>query len=294
MSFLVNKSKNIKSKKKDIEFEEILLKFKIDVNSTITIVIVFSVLTAILRLVFGAPIPIQVSILLFIWFSLYFLFWRHLLESRKTIDEIYNLYSCYNAVDFLLLTFIVHYLGSSGWIGIVFYLITLVLSGLLLPKKRTMILAVIASLSYTCLLVLEFFGIVAHNPLFRGTDLHHSFSFLMTNVIITTAIFYFLADSVGVFSEMLRKRQKQLLMEKQKVVKAYKKIEDSKKVLEVRVKARTKELKELTEKQEDLIKSRTRELTQKVKELQSFQKIAVGRELKMVELKKKIKELKGK
>ena len=69
-------------------------------------------------------------------------------------------------------------------------------------------------------------------------------------------------------------------------------LEESKSVLEIKVAARTRELKELTEKQEEIIKERTREIQERMAELERFQKVAVGRELKMIELKKEIKKLK--
>ena len=67
-------------------------------------------------------------------------------------------------------------------------------------------------------------------------------------------------------------------------------LEDSRKVLEIRVEARTRELRELTDKQEDIIGERTKELKKKIKELEAFRKVAVGRELKMMELKKQLKK----
>lgn len=72
-------------------------------------------------------------------------------------------------------------------------------------------------------------------------------------------------------------------------------LKEAKTVLEIKVLARTKELQELAEKQEDLVKQRTEELQEKLMDLERFGKMAVGRELKMIELKEKIKELeKGK
>lgn len=43
---------------------------------------------------------------------------------------------------------------------------------------------------------------------------------------------------------------------------------------------------------EEKVKERTRELNEKVEELEKFQKLAVGRELKMIELKEEINKLK--
>lgn len=64
--------------------------------------------------------------------------------------------------------------------------------------------------------------------------------------------------------------------------------------LEIRVKARTKELKELSEQLEEKVKERTKTLQDKVNELKKFHKLTVGREEKMIEMKKEIKELKEK
>ena len=69
-------------------------------------------------------------------------------------------------------------------------------------------------------------------------------------------------------------------------------LEESKTVLEIKVKARTRELKELAERREEIIEERTKEIKERMAELERFQKLAVGRELKMIELKKEIERLK--
>jgi len=68
-------------------------------------------------------------------------------------------------------------------------------------------------------------------------------------------------------------------------------LEESKKVLEIKVKARTRELRELAERQEEIIRERTKEIQERMEELEKFHRLAVGRELKMIELKEEIKKL---
>ncbi len=70
-------------------------------------------------------------------------------------------------------------------------------------------------------------------------------------------------------------------------------LQSAKASLEVRVEARTRELRELSETLNEQVQQRTKELQEKIKALEKFQRLSVGRELKMVELKKEIKKLKN-
>jgi len=65
-------------------------------------------------------------------------------------------------------------------------------------------------------------------------------------------------------------------------------LEEEKKVLEVRVRARTEELEEMAKNLDAQVKERTKELQERIKQLERFHKLTVGRETKMIELKKKI------
>ena len=69
-------------------------------------------------------------------------------------------------------------------------------------------------------------------------------------------------------------------------------LEEYSKTLEIKVDARTMELKELTESLDAQVKEKTKELWERIKELERFRKLTIGRELKMIELKKEIKKLK--
>ncbi len=72
---------------------------------------------------------------------------------------------------------------------------------------------------------------------------------------------------------------------------AQKKIEEEKQVLEIKVKARTKLLNELNESLESKVEKRTEDMEKKIKDLEKMSKLMIGRELKMVEMKKEMKKL---
>lgn len=89
----------------------------------------------------------------------------------------------------------------------------------------------------------------------------------------------------------IKKTDRDLIEKDLALEKKTKELEGAKAILEKKVRARTKELQKLTEQQEETIEKRTKEIKERMEELEKFHHLAVGRELKMVELKKKIQEL---
>ena len=99
-------------------------------------------------------------------------------------------------------------------------------------------------------------------------------------------LYLFLFMAVG-FSFPLVQRIRLFLTE---LLQKRREAEEAKSVLEIKVKARTKELEELTKSLDQKVKERTKELQERINELEKFHKLTIGRELRMVELKKEIEK----
>ncbi|MCD6549993.1 PAS domain S-box protein [bacterium] len=92
--------------------------------------------------------------------------------------------------------------------------------------------------------------------------------------------------------ERVRERTKELEKRTTELEKIKKELEEAKTILEIKVRARTRELRELNETLEEKVKERTRELQEKVDELNKWYQLTVGREIKMSELKEENERLK--
>ncbi len=269
----------------DILFKETLASFEKDIGLTSAILICLSILALIVKFVFKYSIPPFVLIILFIWVLIYFSY-KFLIKQRKNQEELYSFYFRNNIFDIFILTVIIHYLGGVEWIGVFFYALILASSGNFLPKKKTYILYFITIFLYSALALLEYFQILPHMAVFGyPQELYRNPFFILTQILVSAASLFFISENCGSYSEKLKNKQRQL-------INAQKEIDEAREVLEIKVRARTRELQDLTGKQEEIIKERTKEIQERIEELERFQKLSVGRELKMIELKEEIKTLK--
>lgn len=229
---------------------------------------------------------ITALIVLILWFLSIFIF-EFLIRKQKTLSGASDLYLGYEMIEFLILTFLFYNSGGIEWIGAIFFIFVILYGNIILDRVRGFITSTAGCVFYTSLVLLEYSGLIPFKTPYISTGLYQDPNYLLITIPFVLFTFYFLGWSAGLFTETLRKRN--LELGKTRVA-----LEESKGVLEIKVRARTKELRELAERREEEIKKRTKELRERVGELEKFQKLTVGRELKMIELKKKIKELEEK
>ncbi len=256
-----------------------------------------SLATVFLKLFLKLPLPWGIIVILIFFtvvISLYVYFLNKFLgKGDINISKIENLSFGYFIANLILYSVILHYIGGLEWIGIFIFFFIIVEANILLPPQKGAVITSLAFLAYLAVGLLEYCEIIPHYDFItQPTGLYKNTLYLLVTVGGGAGFgFHYVGFVTRLFARMFRKISSTLRNERQELIKAQAQLHDSKDTLEVRVRARTEELEEMTKHLEEQVKSRTRELQEKLEELERFQKFAVGREMKMVELKDKIEKM---
>jgi len=279
---------------RDIEFEKTKKNALVDVRLVQIILIFFIGLSLFLRLFIKARVSFYIPIIFVVW-SLIYIANSYFLKRTRSLKDIHDIHFRDSMIDLFILTVILHFIQGIEWLGAITYIIVFASAFPILPEKKLKILTFTCIALYVGLCISEFFGLVPHYKIFdlREGLYKDSVFFISTSALVVSFLFFF-GEMGSSFSSDLKKRTIDLIKAKEEATRAYEEAEGAKQVLEVRVRARTKELKELAESLEKKVEKRTEELQEKMEELQKFNKLSIGREIKMVELKDEIEYLKEK
>lgn len=286
--------------------EALLKKVTWGIFSSIIILAVFLVFIKILEHFFKLPFSPQLYFWIIFWIGGLLGFFYYV-KTKKDVYVINRAHFRFFILQTLILTIIVHYLGGIESFGAMFYALLIVYAVFLLSEKHRFILTLICILLFSGLVFLEYYGIISHQSVYETTGIYKDIKQISARLITVLSVFLFLILISNRYSKTIERQSANLLdvqnelktanLNLRKKVKELESIEvdleESKKTLEIKVTARVQELKELTQGLERQVKERTKELEQKITEMEKFQKFTVGRELKMVELKKKLKEVKN-
>jgi hypothetical protein len=226
--------------------------------------------------------PMRILFWFLIWLITIFPF-EKLANMFKTGKAIERFQFLYFLLEFFFLTVIIHYLGGIAWVGGVFYTFTIIYANILFSKKLALYLTFLGALMFNILVFLELFAVLPHYVIFVGNDFFSNPNYIW-GTVINLIVVNILLISVGFFINSLGRllRNKKIAWQN-----ACQKIEEQKEILEIKINARTKQASEMAAQLKEKVAGSTKDLNAKVKELEKFNKLALGREERLKNLMQK-------
>ncbi|QAA77175.1 MAG: hypothetical protein BIP78_1409 [Candidatus Bipolaricaulis sibiricus] len=135
-----------------------------------------------------------------------------LLRRQRTLRSLQNVHAAFLALESVLVSYLVHRLGGVAWVGVLFYLFTVVYANFFLPPLAGYVVTGIALLGFALVAALELVGILPHFLPFRG-DLppHRDPVRVVATVVVGGVGFYaVLAFTVRAFATMYEGRRRAL------------------------------------------------------------------------------------
>jgi magnesium-transporting ATPase (P-type) len=243
--------------------KELLKNIEKSTNSVRSMVFIFLLLSIVFKFIFGIPLSYIVFIVEIAWIALSY-FFLHINKKAKTISSINNIHFIWIVYELLFIAIIAHYIGGIAWIGPLLYVLFPTYETFLFEKKQRIMMAILTIAFLTIPSLLQYLKIIHPHIIFKGVDIYKNNYFIIT-LLFEIGIIIFTITATSLFREDLEKKMKELSS-------AYNKLKKIK----------------------DNLKKRDEELKKRVKELERFYNMTVSREIKMIELKKVIKELKRK
>jgi len=148
----------------------------------------------------------------FVWLILTFPF-RYLIRQQRSVRSLHNVHAAFLSAEAVLVTYLVHRLGGVAWVGVLFYLFTVMYANFFLPKYAGYVVTAIAVGGYALVAFLEYFGIIPHIFPFAGEERpFRDLAYVLTTVLVGGVGFYsVLAFTVRAFASLYERKNLELL-----------------------------------------------------------------------------------
>jgi len=267
------------------EFKETLEHFKKNSQVRVFVFGGFLLLELVLILM-KVPVPGAALIVATFLFLSNFIHILVLSKIKLAFSRLNETYLFFQIVEVIAILIAIHYFGGMAYGGMVLLMIYVLFAYFVFPQRiYPRILAGVCLFGYAIVGVLEYLGILGfHDVANVGINVMRNKFVFSTSMGFMLGALIVLAIYGDIFSKRLRNTIQELAQREAELAEAST-------VLEIKVQAKTRQLRELAEGLEKKVQQRTETLQKRVQELERFHRLTVGRELKMIELKKKIQTL---
>jgi len=234
-------------------------------------------------------------------YNLIFWFFMRRLGRRpleKISDRVLIIMSALQIIpDQLMFTVLYYFNGTVDTMAFMFYFFSLLLAGSLYKSRGIILTGILAGFLHSSILIIEYEKIIPHFNTYQGITFYgnlyvargKTFSFICY-IGITTFIAAFLSNLIRNRESRLRQQRDQLSGQTQLLTTQTQELTKTKDYLHEALTKSDKSRAELEKTKVDLEKANL-ELKTKLDEVEKYNKVTVGREVRMAELKEKIKTM---
>jgi len=170
--------------------------------SAIALIVIFLTKISYLNPLFYAPL---------VWFLLTFPF-KYLIERQTNPSGLHWAHAGFFIVEIVLITALIHLMGGSEWIGVIFYLFTVIYANFFLPELQGYLITALVVLSYSALVILEYSGAIPHRSLFPPYEApYRNLAYNLTTILAGAAgVYGALSYTVRAFTEIYARKNRAL------------------------------------------------------------------------------------
>ncbi len=146
-----------------------------------------------------------------VWFLITFPF-ATLVRRQHAEKQLHWVHAGFFMAEIALITLFIHWMGGSEWIGIIFYLFTVIYANFFLPRLQGYLITALVILLYSALVLLEYAGVIPHRSLFAvpGSP-YRSLSYTLTTILAgAVGVYAVLAYTVRSFTEIYTRKNREL------------------------------------------------------------------------------------
>ncbi|HDJ29431.1 MAG TPA: sensor histidine kinase, partial [Candidatus Acetothermia bacterium] len=187
--------------------------------SAIALIVILLTKISYLNPLFYAPL---------VWFLLTFPF-KYLIERQTNPTGLHWAHAGFFIAEIVLITALIHLMGGSEWIGVIFYVFTVIYANFFLPELQGYLITGLVVLLYSSLVILEYFGVIPHRSLFPPYEApYRNLAYNLTTILAGAAgVYGALSYTVRAFTEIyarknraLRARERELSKLSQRILSA--------------------------------------------------------------------------
>jgi len=158
---------------------------------------------------FAFPLPLIFSPLM--WGLMTYPF-AWLIKTREGVDTLNNIHFGFFVLEVLILTYLIHIIGGVEWIGIAYYLFSVIYANFFLPTKMAWTVTFLAIVLFSAMSFAEYFQLIPHWSVFKEEgELYKNFFYVSTTILAGGfGIYFTTAYTVQIFARLFRDKNRSL------------------------------------------------------------------------------------